>query len=125
MLERVWFRSLLNTGLYHGDPWGEVPDILNPPPEVLLSGRSFFPNRLLPLPTLSISKQEPAALETSCWFPTCCCEAIAVASCYADKTGAACGGSLIFLELFPLQKEAAKSPAQQMLLEGCATAENG
>lgn len=35
------------------------------------------------------------------------------------------GAGFFFLELFPLQKRAENSPAQQMFLEGCATADNG
>lgn len=73
-----------------------------------------------------MSKQEPAALMAPFWFPTCCCEGIAVASCSADKMRAVCGGSWIFfsLELFLLQKRAENSPAQQMFQETCATADN-
>jgi len=80
------------------------------PPEVLLTGRT---DQLLPLPTLCISKQEPAALQTACWFQTCCCEAIAMASCSADETGAV-WWELDFSELFPLGKEADASPALQL-----------
>lgn len=73
-----------------------------------------------------MSKQEPAALVAPCWFPACSCEGIAMASCSADEMGAACGGSWIFfpLKLFLLQKRAENSPAQQVFLEGCATADN-
>lgn len=47
-----------------------------------------------------------------------------MASCCADETGAVCW-ELDSSELFPLGKEADPSPALQLLLEGCATAENG
>lgn len=72
-----------------------------------------------------MSKQEPAALVAPCWFPACCWEGIAVASCSADRWELhVVGAGSFFLELFLLQKRAENSPAQQMFLEGCATAEN-
>lgn len=81
------------------DPWGEVPAFLNPLWSTVF-WKKPFPNLMLPLPALSMSKQEPAASVAPCWFPTCCCEGIATISCSADKLGAVCGGSWIFF--FPL-----------------------